>query len=199
VDTYIFVHVYDAAHMPEEAIQLLSACLERFLRDRAFDPTSYRAGELSGFDQPRLAEALMFVSVEHAALAARYVNGDWSDIDRIMPIVDSFVRFAGWAYVVMSHYLTLCERSKDAFPAEQFADQVLHVIGNSGNQLKGWHGTFLPARIAGLVQYLADRETPMPATLGQKFLRILDLLVDMGDRRSAALQLSEAFREIQTN
>jgi hypothetical protein len=27
----------------------------------------------------------------------------------------------------------------------------------------------------------------------------VDLLVDMGDRRSAALQLSEAFREIQTN
>ena len=99
----------------------------------------------------------------------------------------------------MSHYLTLCERSKDAFPAEQFADQVLHVIGNSGNQLKGWHGTFLPARIAGLVQYLVDREIPMPPTLGQKFLRILDLLVDMGDRRSTALQLSEAFREIQSN
>jgi hypothetical protein len=46
---------------------------------------------------------------------------------------------------------------------------------------------------------LVDRETPAPATLAQKFLRILDLLVDMGDRRSAALQLSEAFREIQTN
>jgi hypothetical protein len=197
--TYVCVHVYDAAHVPDDAIQLLSACLERFLRDRAFDPTSYRAGELTGFDQPRLAEALMFVSVEHAALATRYVNGDWSDIDRIIPIVDRFVRFAGWAYVVMSHYLTLCERSKDAFPAEQFADQVLHVIDDNGNLLKGWHGTSLPARIAGLVQYLVDRETPAPATLAQKFLRILDLLVDMGDRRSAALQLSEAFREIQTN
>jgi hypothetical protein len=33
--------------------------------------------------------------------------------------------------------------------------------------------------------------------LAQKFLRILDLLVDMGDRRSAALQLGEAFREIR--
>ena len=116
-----------------------------------------------------------------------------------MLIIDRFVRFAGWAYAVMSRYLTLCERSKDAFPAEQFADQVLHVIDENGNLLKGWHGTSLPARIAGLVQYLVDRETPAPATLAQKFLRILDLLVDMGDRRSAALQLSEAFREIQTN
>ena len=99
----------------------------------------------------------------------------------------------------MSGYLTLCERSKDAFPAKQFADQILHVIGNSGNLLKGWHGTFLPARIAGLVQYLVDRETPMPPALLQRFLRILDLLVDMGYRRSAALQFSEPFREIQTN
>jgi hypothetical protein len=199
VHTYICMHVYDAAQMPEEAIELLSACLERFLQDRAFDPSAYRAGELSGFDQPNLVEALMFVSVEHAAAATRYVNGNWTEIDRIMPIIDRFVRFAGWAYAVMSRYLTLCERSKDAFPAEQFADQVLHVIGDNRNLLKGWHGTSLPARIAGLVQYLVDRETPAPATLAQKFLRILDLLVDMGDRRSAALQLSEAFREIQTN
>ena len=197
-ETYICIHVYDAVHMPEEAIQLLSACLERFLRDEVFDPTSYRAGELAGFDQPNLVEALMFVSVEHAA-AARYVNGDWTEIGRIMPIIDRFVCFAGWANAVMSHYLTLCERSKDAFPAEKFADQVLHVIGENRNLLKGWHATSLPARIAGLVQYLVDRENPVLATLGQKFLRILDLLVDMGDRRSAALQLSEAFREIQTN
>jgi hypothetical protein len=41
------------------------------------------------------------------------------------------------------------------------------------------------------------RPTPMPLALGQKLLRILDLLVDMGDRRSAALQLSESFREIK--
>jgi hypothetical protein len=199
VHTYICIHVYDAVDIPEEAIQLLSACLERFLQDRAFDPTAHRAGELFSFDQSNLVEALMFVSVEHAPAATRYVNADWTEIDRIMPIIDRFVRFAGWAYAVMSRYLTLCERSKDAFPAEQFADQVLHVVDENGNLLKGWHGTSLPARIAGLVQYLVDRETPAPATLAQKFLRILDLLVDMGDRRSAALQLSEAFREIKTN
>jgi hypothetical protein len=46
VHTYICTHVYDAVEMPEEGIQLLSACLERFLQDRAFDPTAYRAGEL---------------------------------------------------------------------------------------------------------------------------------------------------------
>jgi hypothetical protein len=35
---------------------------------------------------------------------------------------------------------------------------------------------------------------PLPAVLAQAMLRILDRLVDMGDRRSAALQASELFR-----
>lgn len=71
------------------------------------------------------------------------------------------------------------------------------VIGDGSEPLKGWHRTLIPARIASLVQHFADRDTPMAPKLGQKLLRILDLLVDMGDRRSAALQLSESFREIK--
>jgi hypothetical protein len=71
----------------------------------------------------------MFVSVEHAALAARYVNGDWSEIDRILPLIDRFVRAGGWAASVMGPFLTLCERAKASYPAEAFTDQVLAVIG----------------------------------------------------------------------
>ena len=36
-----------------------------------------------------------FVSVERADLAARYVNGDWSEIDRILPLIDRFIRAGG--------------------------------------------------------------------------------------------------------
>jgi hypothetical protein len=36
----------------------------------------------------------------------------------------------------------------------------------------------------------------MPPQLGQQLLRVRNLLFDMGDRRSAVLQLSETFREI---
>ena len=199
VDLYICMHVYDAKEMPSDASALLMRCLDRFLKAPPFDPETYRGGELHGFDQPRLAKALMFVAIDEPALgAARYANGDWSDIGRILPVVDRFFRSAGWVSTIMSHFLELCERAKEAYRAEQFADQVLHVIDGGGPPLKGWHGTFLPARIAGLVQYFADRETPMSLEMGQKLLRILDLLVDMGDRRSAALQLSETFREIQS-
>ncbi len=169
----------------------------RFLASPAFKRESHRGGKFYDFDQPRLIETLMFVSVEHAALAARYVNGDWSEISRILPLIDRFVRVGGWTVSIMAPFLTLCERAKASYPAEAFADQILTVIGDGSEQLKGWQNASIPARIAGLVQYFADRDAQMPLHLAQKFLRILDLLVDMGDRRSAALQLGEAFREIR--
>ena len=60
----------------------------------------------------------------------------------------------------------------------------------------GWKGTSNSGRIAGLIQHFASRETPMPRQLGLKLLSVLDLLVDISDRRSAALELSEVCPEI---
>ncbi len=194
--SYICRYIYDASKMPDDAIEVVSLCLDRMLQSPTFKRNSYYAGEFRGFDEPRLAEILMFISIERASGAARYVNGDWSEIGTILPLIDRYVRAGGWSVNIMSHFLMLCERAKDAYPAEIFADQVLAIIEDNTQPLKGWNGTFIPARIAALVQYLADRET-MPPALGQKLLRVLDLLVDMGDRRSAALQLSETFREIK--
>jgi hypothetical protein len=197
VSDYICRYIYDAPSVPKDAEELLELCLERFLKSSTFARDSYYGGEFHGFEEPRLVETLMFVSIERAPLAARFVNGSWSDIKLILPIIDRFIRAGGWAATVMVQFLTFCERSKDAYPAEMFADQILDVIGDGSKLLKGWHGTLIPARIAGLVQHFANRETPMVQELGQKLLRVLDLLVDMGDRRSAALQLSESFREIR--
>lgn len=194
--TYICAYVYDAQVVPPDAVATLDLCLGRLLQDSAFKREAYRSGEFSGFHQPELVRTLMFVSVERADLAARYVNGDWSEIGRILPLIDRFVRTGGWAASVMDPFLTLCERARTNYPAEAFADQVLAILDDGPDNLKGWHGTFIPARIAELVQHFAHRDAPMTLALAQKFLRILDMLVDMGDRRSAALQLGEAFREI---
>jgi hypothetical protein len=195
--SFIYQYVYDEKNVPNEAVEIIRLCLERLLQSPAFKRDSYYAGEFHGFDQPRLVEILMFVSVEHAGGAARFVNGDWSEIELILPLVDRYIRAGGWAGGVMGHFLTLCERAKAAYPAEVFADQILAVLGADAQPVKGWNGTLIPARIAGLVQFFADRDTPIRHTLGQKLLRILDYLVDMGDRRSAALQQSEDFREIR--
>lgn len=196
--TYVCTYVYDAKEVPDDFIEVLDLVLERLLKSSSFRRDYYRSGELTGFDLPKLVETMMFVSVEQADLAARYVNGDWSEIELILPIVDKFIREVGWAASVMYHFLTLCERAKDYYPAEPFADQILRVISDGPENLKGWHGTYIPARIAELIQHFSHRDTPMRQELAQKFLRILDMLVDMGDRRSAALQLSEVFREIRS-
>ncbi len=195
--TYVCAYVYDATLVPADAVATLDLCLGRLLQDSAFKHDAYRSGEFSGFDQPKLVRTLMFVSVERADLAARYVNGDWSEISRILPLIDRFVRAGGWAAPVMDPFLTLCERARVYYPAEAFVDQVLAIIGDGPDKLKGWHGTFISARIAELVQHFAHRDAPMKLNLAQRFLRVLDMLVDMGDRRSAALQLGEAFREIR--
>ncbi|MCI5194472.1 MAG: ATP-binding protein [Candidatus Electrothrix sp. AU1_5] len=195
--SYICNYVYDAPTIPSDAVALLALCLERLLQDPTFKHNTYRSGELFGAYLPELVRTLMFVSVERANLAARYVNGDWSEIDRILPLIDRFVRAGGWAASVMHDFLTLCERAKAHYPAEDFANQVFSIIDDRHDHLKGWHDTFIPARIAELVQHFAHRDTPMKLDLAQKFLRILDILVDMGDRRSAALQLSEVFREVK--
>ncbi len=197
VRTYVCTYVYDAPVVPTDAVPILGLCLERLLQDSAFKRGAYRSGKFSDSDQSELVRTLMFVSVERADLAARYVNGDWSEINRILPLIDRFVRAGGWTASVMEPFLTLCERAKANYPAEVFADQVLAVISDGLDNLEGWRGTFIPARIAELVQYFAHRDASMTLTLAQKFLRILDMLVDMGDRRSAALQLGEAFREIR--
>ena len=194
---YVCAYIYDAQTVPKDAVRIVYLCLSRLLASPELRRTSYGSGRFTGFDQPRLAQTLMFVSVEHAELAARYVNGDWSEIDRILPLIDRFVRAGGWAASVMGLFLTLCERAKASYPAQDFADQILSIIGDDTVELKGWHETFFPAWIAGLVQHFADRDPPMSLPLAKKFLRILDLLVDMGDRRSAALQLGEVFREVR--
>jgi len=200
VGVYNATYIYDAKEMHQDSEALLMIILVRFLNAKSFDYKSYRSGKLNSFDLQIMAKDLMFVPLEmNVGGAVRYANGDWKDIDRILPVVDHFVRSAGWAASVMYLFLELCERAKIFYPAKQFADQVLHVLCSSNTPLKAWNGTFLTARIAGLIQYFADRETPMPLELAQRFLRILDLLVDMGDRRSSALQLSEAFREVQVH
>ena len=195
--TYIAVYLYDAEVVPGDAVVMLDLCLDRFLKSSSFKRDAYRSGEFSGFYKPQLVRSLMFVSVERAELAARYANGNWSEIDRILPLIDKFVRAGGWAAPVMDAFLTLCERSSANYPADVFGDQILSVLASGADNFKGWRGTFIPARIAELMQHLAHRSAPMPLALAQKFLRILDMLVDMGDRRSAALQLSESFREVR--
>ena len=121
-------HVYDAEIVSDGTIELLFHCLDRLLSDRVFDLQSYRAGEVHGFELPRLIKSLFFVSVENASGAARFANGDWTDLPRVMPLIDKLVRRAGWAPFVMDMFLTLCERAGAAYPIDAFSDQAAAAL-----------------------------------------------------------------------
>jgi hypothetical protein len=194
--TLTCAEVIDSRTVEAATLELLHVVLERTLQHRDLRRSRYNDGRLGGFDLPELIQSLLFVYIDRADLAARFANGDWSDLLAVMPLVDRLVRQAGWNPYVAKQFTTLCERAGGAYPAETFADQVLAQVVD-GHLPSGWKGTLIPASIAGFVQTHADRLHPMAPELARKLLRILDALVDLGDRRSAALQLSESFRGVR--
>ena len=197
VDMTVCRHVLDAPIIPSNTFDLLNDCVDRVVRDQVFDPKGYRAGEVHGFDLPKLIKALLFVAIEKADGSTRFVNGDWSQINLIMPLVTRLVSAAGWSTFVMDQFLTLCERAGDAYPLDAFVVQANSVLASIENAKGSWAGTTLPARTAGVVQCLADVNFPLQANQAQELLRVLDALIDLGDRRSVALEQTEAFRGIQ--
>jgi hypothetical protein len=96
----------------------------------------------------------------------------------------------------MEAFLTLCERAIDHYAREQFVEQIEGVLALQEGIPMGWRVTTIPARIAALVHAFAEK-APLEPSLAAAMLRILDRLVDMGDRRSAALQTSEVFKEVR--
>lgn len=197
-DRVVCRHVFDAETIPANAIPLLDDYVGRVVNDRTFKPGGWRAGEVHGYAMPELINALLFVNVEkHCPGAARFANGDWSQIGVILPIIDRMVRNTGWSSYVMGKYLELCKRAGRAFPIGSFGPQANAALGAIGNAEGGWTGTMLAAKMAAVVQRQADGNSPLQAKDAQELLTVLDALIDLGDRRSAALEQSEAFKGIQ--
>ena len=144
-----------------------------------------------------MIRAFLLVSVENASGATRFANGGWSDLPRVLPTIDVLMQRAGWAVFVMQTYLTLCERAEAAFPIDAFINHMKAVSDEQGLFPSKWRGSTIAARISGVVQVLAEANYPLTCTRARDLLIVLDKLVDMGDRRAAALQQSEHFRGVQ--
>ena len=197
VDKTVTRQIFDASTIPENSIVLLGDCVERVLSDPSFRPTNYRAGEVYGHDIPNLIRSLLFVSVEDAPGASRFANGDWRQIGLVMPIISRLVSSTGWSTFVMGSYLTLCERAGLRFPLDDFTSQTQAVLASLPKAKGSWAGTTLPARVASVVQRQADGNYPLRLDQAQALLKILDALIDFGDRRSAALEQTEPFKSVQ--
>jgi hypothetical protein len=191
-------HVIDAPTIPDNTFDLLGDAVDRVIADPTFQPGRYRTGEVHGSDMPTLVRALLFVNFDKSSSgSARFANGDWSQVSRVMPIVTRLVKATGWSTFVMQTFMTLCERAGTQYPLDAFTEQASAVLAAIANAKGGWSGTMLPARIAGTVQRLADANFPLRLDQAQTLLRILDALIDLGDRRSASLEQTEAFKGVQ--
>ena len=196
-DSLVRRYVLDAVAIPAGTLELLRLCVDYVIADDTFRLGGYRAGEVSGHDMPKLIEALLMVNVERATGAARFANGDWSEIGLAMPTITRLVTATGWSTFVMSKFLLLCQRTGTAYPLDHFIQQVGAVLAKLDNAKGNWVGTSLPAQTAAGVQRLADANFPLRPDQAQGLLRILDALIDLGDRRSAALEQTEAFKGVQ--
>ena len=189
--------VYDAPVLREEALTLLGTCMDRMLAEHTFDPDSYRAGEINTRDLHPMVISFLLISVKDAPGATRFANGDWTDLPRLMPLIDKLMIAAGWSAGVMDEYLRLCERAASNFPVEAFERHVAHSMDARGFRQEAWNSSGTFAGVSGAVQHLAEAHHPFTQEQARRLLLLLDRLVDMGDRRAAALQQSEHFRNIQ--
>jgi hypothetical protein len=197
-DSTVRRHIFDAKEIPANALPILDDGVQRVNNDRTFRPNGHRAGEVYGYDMPSLIKALLFVNVEaECPGAARFANGNWSDIAIIMPLVTKLIRATGWSPFVMQNFLTLCEKAGASYPIDAFIEQATAALDSIEHAKGSWVGTSLPARLAAIIQCLAEANYPLEVSRARGLLRLLDALIDLGDRRSAALEQDEAFRRVQ--
>jgi hypothetical protein len=103
--------IMDAADIDHDAVRYIEACRDRILHDNAWQRARSNDGEIYGFDLPYIVRILFFIGVTHTPAAARFANGDWREISRMLPVVDPFIRAVGDIPAVTEAFLTLCERA----------------------------------------------------------------------------------------
>jgi SpoVK/Ycf46/Vps4 family AAA+-type ATPase len=188
------MRIHDDMELCANPLQLLELCIDALIAKGAFQKT-WR-GEARIYDDAlvSIVKDSLQVSVEHAGLSARFSNGNWSQIQLMFSVVNKVVHAASWSINVADAFISLCERAGEHYPTTRFSKQALEFLQTSG--ANDWIGLTLPRRLATLVQHHADR-IDTTAESKRELLRVLDYLVDIGDRRSAALQLSPAFKHIR--
>ncbi|MDP2221571.1 MAG: hypothetical protein Q8K34_15465 [Hydrogenophaga sp.] len=185
--------IVDKDPIPTVAIPLLQAVLVRVMKCSYWGGLTNSRRSISETDLSFIIDSIFFSGLPKAGLAKRYVNGDWKDVTVIFTIFEPVLVAQGCQIMVASAWLSLCEKAFDNYPAEHFIKHLKHLFPGQG-QRPAWHGTTLVARLAGLIQRFSERKAPLQATDAGELLRALDELVDMGDRRAAAVQMSEVFR-----
>lgn len=192
--SYLMVQIADAREIPQVALELLSVVARRVL---VYKGWRYAGdGGRSDRELVEIVQHLFFDGMGYAGGAVRFANGNWADVGVVIPVFEPVLREHGSVTFVARSWMSLCESSFEHYPVEHFVENLQHLFAGQ-EEPTGWRNTQLPARLSGLIQRFSERTQPMPLAMAQRLLWALDRLVDMGDRRAAAVQLSEVFRSVR--
>ncbi len=192
--SHLIAQVADSKEIPQTALQLLSVITQRVLAYGAWRHAGHGGLSEQGFVD--IVKHLFFSDFGYAGGAVRFANRNWTEVGVVIPVFEPILRAHGSVTFVARAWMDLCESSLEHYPVQHFVDNIEHLLVGEGTP-PGWRGTQLPARLSGLIQRFSELQQPIPLAMAQKLLRALDRLVDMGDRRAAAVQLSEVFRSVR--
>jgi hypothetical protein len=188
---HLIGQVMDSSEIPKSALPLLAVVTQRILACRDW-PHAGHADQ----DFVAIVRHLFFADIGYAGGAVRFANRNWTEVGVVIPVFEPILRAHGSVTFVAHAWMNVCESSFEHYPVQHFVDNLEYLLIGEGTP-PGWRNTQLPGRLSGLIQRFAERQQPMPLVMAQKLLRALDRLVDMGDRRAAAVQLSEVFRSVR--
>lgn len=196
VDAFVCRQIHDADTLSTGILENLKAISDRVAAaDWRWDATRVN-GNLTR-EKHDILKALFFVNVERADGASRFANRDWNDIPLAIPALATLIQRLASVTGGLGYFLELAERSIDHYPADALADTMSAFLVAQGGKPAALRSISAPERMAALAQTLAAREHPLPEQLRAKLLKLLDLLVELGDRRSAALLGSEWFKTVR--
>ena len=195
VDHFVCRQIHDAEKLSPGTLVIVNAIADRVaVADWRWDASRVN-GNLTR-QKHTILKALFLVNVAHAAGARRFANGDWSEIAVVIPSLDKLFQSIASVTGGLLYFLKLAERSIDHYPANALADTLTNFLVAQENKPAALRSISAPEQMA-LVQTIATREHPLSESLRAKLLKLLDMLVELGDRRSAALLGSEWFKTVR--
>ncbi|WP_282065965.1 ATP-binding protein [Commensalibacter papalotli (ex Botero et al. 2024)] len=194
LQTYSLEYIYFSSKIDTNAYEIIKLCLDRFLQLPELNKNTLYPQNLSGFYKPYIAQYLMFIPhTEKNLQAKRYMNGQWSEFERFLPIIDYYIHNAGHVNQIIHYFLDLCSQAKEYYSVEKFVNQILALIKE--DKYLHWDKYNIYARISDLIEYYLDQQDELNSNTLQNILMIIDWLIDHGDRHGAALQKSSIFKK----
>ncbi|WP_122575728.1 hypothetical protein [Pseudomonas viridiflava] len=180
------------------ALSLLEKIVSRILECKDWENSAWNDGRLHSSGLEQMIKDIFFVDINSSNTTSGFSSGDGVDFATFLALTDPLVMHHGKIPIVASSFVTRCEKNFDRYPIEHFVTHLGYILGRTDGTPPGWRGTTLPARLAGLIQRFTERTQPIPTSTAQVLLSGLDTLVDLGDRRAAAVQISEVFKDVRS-